>query len=170
MSRSRQQLSAGGTSSTVERLAPQHGDPQSLRVSGTLRLRADDEPTADNNEANGPTRRIRWSEDVVDNEGMGKKSSKVCCIYHKPRQIGESSSESDSSDSDSSDSDHDTEPGDRQNRSAAHQNDSTNDCDNSPARPNPRAQTVCHGHRHKHSKRRKPSPNAYEKMPKGKTR
>jgi hypothetical protein len=33
---------------------------------GTLRLRA--EPS--------PRRRIRWADDVIDNEGMGKKSSK----------------------------------------------------------------------------------------------
>jgi len=37
---------------------------------------------------------------VVDNEGAGKKSSKICCIYHKPKQFDESSSE-ESSDSDS---------------------------------------------------------------------
>ncbi|KAJ3126375.1 hypothetical protein HK098_007573 [Nowakowskiella sp. JEL0407] len=42
--------------------------------------------------------RVQWAEDVVDNEGMGKKSSKVCCIYHKPYKFDEDSS--DSSDSD----------------------------------------------------------------------
>lgn len=47
--------------------------------------------------------RVMWDEDVVDNEGAGKKSSKICCIYHKPRQFDESSSSS--SDDDSSDSD-----------------------------------------------------------------
>ncbi|MCJ1383041.1 hypothetical protein MMC17_006154 [Xylographa soralifera] len=65
---------------------------------GTLRLRA----------ASAPRRGIRWAEDVVDNEGMGRKSSKVCCIYHKPRPVGESSSESSSDDDDSSDSDTDS--------------------------------------------------------------
>jgi protein phosphatase 1 regulatory subunit 11 len=62
--------------------------------------------------------RVAWGEDVVDNEGCGKKKSKstslkrlyeisicqsiiaVCCIYHKPRRFDESSSE-ESSDSDS---------------------------------------------------------------------
>ena len=70
---------------------------------------------------------VVWREDVVDNENMGKKSSKstshsyprhllwnlltnialspaaepVCCIYHKARKFGESSSEESSSDSDS---------------------------------------------------------------------
>jgi protein phosphatase 1 regulatory subunit 11 len=146
--------------------------------SGTLRLRA--EPAE--------ARHIQWADDVVDNEGMGKKSSKgmpalpcsscailstiVCCIYHKPRAAGESSDES-SSDS-SSDSDSDSEP------------------DNSRAQPasgrrggQPRGRRPHghdhdhdhHGHEHNHGEgpsekpkprrrpHRKPSPNAYEKMP-----
>merc|ERR1711990_188309 len=44
--------------------------------------------------------RVSFTQDTVDNEGMGKKSSKVCCIYKKPKAFGESSSESDSSDDD----------------------------------------------------------------------
>lgn len=85
-----------------------------------LRLRA-------TSPAPSPRPRIQWAEDVVDNEGLGRKSSKgllsstshsllcirltqrtfpVCCIYHAPHPVGESSSES-SSDSDSSDSDSD---------------------------------------------------------------
>jgi protein phosphatase 1 regulatory subunit 11 len=55
--------------------------------------------------------RVVWKEDVIDNEGAGKKKSKslshisftparlltlciVCCIYHKPRRFDESSDES----------------------------------------------------------------------------
>nr|CAB3265088.1 protein phosphatase 1 regulatory subunit 11-like [Phallusia mammillata] len=41
-------------------------------------------------------RGVTWSAGTVDNENMGKKSSKCCCIYHKPRVMGESSSETDS--------------------------------------------------------------------------
>ncbi|KAI0342620.1 hypothetical protein BDW22DRAFT_1330162 [Trametopsis cervina] len=68
---------------------------------GTLRLRG--VPRA--RERNRP--RVVWREDVVDNEHAGKKSSKICCIYHKPKRYDESSSEESSSDSDSdSDSDH----------------------------------------------------------------
>lgn len=76
---------------------------------GVLRLRG------------GPVRRqkVVWSEETVDNEGMGKKKSKsrcdfldsklvwrqrvktnvilVCCIYHRPKAFDESSSESSSS-------------------------------------------------------------------------
>ena len=37
---------------------------------------------------------VKWDESTaIDNENMGKKSSKVCCIYHKPRAFGESDSE-----------------------------------------------------------------------------
>lgn len=32
-----------------------------------------------------PRRHITFSPDTVDNERLNKKSSKRCCIYHKPR-------------------------------------------------------------------------------------
>ncbi|KAL5263411.1 hypothetical protein ACHWQZ_G008697 [Mnemiopsis leidyi] len=39
---------------------------------------------------------VKWDESTaIDNENMGKKSSKVCCIYHKPRAFDESDSEDD---------------------------------------------------------------------------
>jgi protein phosphatase 1 regulatory subunit 11 len=40
-------------------------------------------------------KRLQWTSDTVDNEGMGKKTSKKCCIYHKKRAWNESDSESD---------------------------------------------------------------------------
>uniref|UniRef100_A0A7S2N0T4 Type 1 phosphatases regulator n=1 Tax=Helicotheca tamesis TaxID=374047 RepID=A0A7S2N0T4_9STRA len=46
---------------------------------------------------------VTWDEDVVDNEGLGRKSSKRCCIFHKQRPFGESST--DSSDYDNSSDD-----------------------------------------------------------------
>lgn len=52
-------------------------------------------------------RRIQWATSVIDNEGLGRKKSKVCCIYHKPRAVGESSSDESSSDSSDSSSDDD---------------------------------------------------------------
>ncbi|KAF2117559.1 phosphatase inhibitor-domain-containing protein [Lophiotrema nucula] len=147
-----------GNTTTLE----QHPQPV-LRLSapsGTLRLRA--EPAEE--------RHIQWAEDVVDNEGMGKKSSKVCCIYHKPRAVDESSDES-SSDS-SSDSDSDSEPdnstarpvGGRRNadgrgrRPHKHDHDHGDDHGEGPSdKPQPSRRP-----------RRKPSPNAYEKVPKRK--
>ncbi|KAK2735972.1 Type 1 phosphatases regulator ypi1 [Myotisia sp. PD_48] len=70
-----------------------------VESAGTLRLRG--ENATQTEEQTPRERRITWAEDVIDNEGQSKKSSKVCCIYHKPRPAGESSSESESSDSDS---------------------------------------------------------------------
>lgn len=84
----------------------------SAAVVGSLRLRG----------VARDRRRVAWSDETVDNEGMGKKKSKstsvdapsvarsvsltdrdgtVCCIYHKPRAFDESSSEESSSDDDS---------------------------------------------------------------------
>ncbi|XP_054709908.1 E3 ubiquitin-protein ligase PPP1R11-like [Uloborus diversus] len=40
-------------------------------------------------------KKVAFSPDTVDNENMNKKKSKCCCIYEKPREFGESSSESD---------------------------------------------------------------------------
>ncbi|CDS13779.1 hypothetical protein LRAMOSA05953 [Lichtheimia ramosa] len=102
---------------------------------GILRLRGD-------MSARRP-RAIQWDESVVDNEHMNKKKSKICCIYHRPRAVGESSDEESSSDSSSSSSD----------------SDSDSSCD--------------HHHRHHHhqskkKKKRNPreaSPNAYERQP-----
>mmetsp|Transcript_10625 Transcript_10625/g.12902 ORF Transcript_10625/g.12902 Transcript_10625/m.12902 type:complete len:91 (+) Transcript_10625:158-430(+) len=57
-----------------------------------LRLRPKVEEKHDNEQ------HITWEKDVIDNEHMGKKSSKKCCIFHKARAFGES--DSDESDSD----------------------------------------------------------------------
>lgn len=43
---------------------------------------------------------VTWDENVVDNEGMGRKSSKRCCIFHKEKAFGESSTDSSDYDSD----------------------------------------------------------------------
>ncbi|KXJ75986.1 hypothetical protein RP20_CCG010521 [Aedes albopictus] len=39
-------------------------------------------------------KKVQWTNGTVDNEHMNKKKSKCCCIYVKPREFGESSSES----------------------------------------------------------------------------
>ena len=45
-------------------------------------------------------RRVSWTTETVDNEGMGKKKSKCCCIYQKPRAWDQSSSEDENEDED----------------------------------------------------------------------
>jgi len=45
-------------------------------------------------------KKIQWTEDTVDNEGLGKKKSKICCVYSKPRKHLDDSSSEDEEDSD----------------------------------------------------------------------
>jgi len=51
---------------------------------------------------------VQWTEETVDNEHMGKKSSKSCCIYHKPKPFkpGQEESSSDESSDDEDCSSH----------------------------------------------------------------
>lgn len=184
MSRSNQP--SGNPSPALQTATQTSHDPSTVRLPRTLRLRGDETLNTDEP---SPARRIRWSEDVVDNEGMGKKSSKgpdtglkeresrspvltsvpVCCIYHKARPVGESSSESDS-DSSSSDSDSDNETQRRRAReSHAHHPHPRGQPHGREASDKPgdgTADACCSDHTHSKPKRRKPSPNAYEKMPK----
>lgn len=44
--------------------------------------------------------RVTWDEATLDNEGLGRKSSKRCCIFHKQRAFDESSTDSSEYDSD----------------------------------------------------------------------
>ncbi|CBF87572.1 PPP1R11/YPI1 family protein [Aspergillus nidulans FGSC A4] len=75
MSYSHQFASQNSTSSSrVSSLTRVRHDTPGVQVTGTLRLRA--EGDAQNAGEEMQARHIRWSEDVVDNEGMGKKSSK----------------------------------------------------------------------------------------------
>lgn len=189
-------MTSSPTPATRTATPTQHGGSRTIEVrpqpvlrlsapSGVLRLRA--EPSE--------RRHIQWAEDVIDNEGMGKKSSKgtsyplclqtnpsnkgpVCCIYHAPRAADESSDD-ESSDSSSSDSDSDSEPdnstarpagsvgGQRGRRPHEHDHgdcehdhgDCEHDHDNGEGSGNPKKRSRL---------RRKPSPNAYEKMPKNK--
>ncbi|KAI9877906.1 MAG: hypothetical protein M1830_002461 [Pleopsidium flavum] len=144
--RSSTQEATPSTGSTTQ-LEQEDERPTIVVPAGTLRLRG--EPAEH--------RRIRWAEDVIDNEGMGKKTSK-----------GESSSEDDSDSSSSSDSESGTEP------------------DNSTARMGGKGRKRRHHHHDRHhddgiggsrpkdgdarGKRkeggRRGSPNAYERMPK----
>ena len=38
-------------------------------------------------------KKVVWTEGTVDNEGLGRKKSKCCCVYVKPKAFGESSSD-----------------------------------------------------------------------------
>jgi hypothetical protein len=56
--------------------------PQVLRI----RLKESKNDTND-------SKKVSFTSETVDNEGMDKKKSKCCCIFEKSRQFGESSSE-----------------------------------------------------------------------------
>ena len=112
---------------------------------------------------NSTERRIQWAEDVVDNENLGRKNSKVCCIYHRPKGVDESDSESSGSDSDTSDSADDGAARPAGGKRRREEKGYDKDCGHG------------HGHEHEHEgspgkARRKQSPNAYEKQPKAKGR
>ncbi|KAM3082666.1 Type 1 phosphatases regulator ypi1 [Clarireedia jacksonii] len=129
------------------------------RAQAVLRLRgANEEGNASVEEVGrGRGRRIQWAEDVVDNEGLGRKSSKVCCIYHAPRPIDESSDESSSDSDDSSSDDDDDDRARPMGGGKGKRKEHGDDCG--------------HGHAHAHGKgkgkggERKRSPNAYERQP-----
>ncbi|PYH88473.1 type 1 phosphatases regulator ypi1 [Aspergillus ellipticus CBS 707.79] len=171
MSRIHQLSPNTANSSQVELAVGQSSNPSAHRVPATLRLRAENEPASRGiNQSESTPRRIRWSEDVIDNEGLGKKSSKVCCIYHKSRTLNDSFTDSESSDSGTSDSDTDNDSElDCHRRTGNHrsldQRNSQTDQDlgDSSGRGRTTYSTNCPG---VNTKRRKPSPNAYEKMPK----
>lgn len=149
---------------TPSRSESPNSEPLVLRLRGAHSPRSSTQNTSDEiqGDSNSNTRRrrqIQWAETVIDNEGLGRKKSKVCCIYHKPRAVGESSSEEDSSSSDSDassdESDGARSVGGKRGRGKNHNHDHDGD-------------DCGHSHDHGHGSRRqprKPSPNAYEKMP-----
>jgi protein phosphatase 1 regulatory subunit 11 len=135
-----------------------------------LRLRGAHDAAAGSGTHTHARRRIQWAEDVVDNEGLGRKSSKVCCIYHKERAFGESSSEDDSSSDSSSDDDGSGGGGsDSPDDGAARLSGNRRGRKDGRGHEHRHGEECGPGHGHGHGKgkgRRKPSPNAYEKMPK----
>lgn len=61
--------------------------PQVLR----LKLQKTDKKKADESQ-----KKVKFTDQTVDNEGMGRKKSKCCCIYHKPHNFDQSSDSDDS--------------------------------------------------------------------------
>ncbi|GJJ08331.1 hypothetical protein Clacol_002542 [Clathrus columnatus] len=138
-----------------------HDESSRHLPSGTLRLRG------------GPRSRpqVAWDIDVVDNENMGKKKSKICCIYHKPKAFDESSDEDSSSGSDS-----DTDPSasddgrarpSQRSRRQHHCSHGDHDCTSTPnnaQRSTDLSDISVMQHHHYHH-RHLDKPNAYEVQP-----
>ncbi|XP_063287692.1 E3 ubiquitin-protein ligase PPP1R11 [Pelobates fuscus] len=86
-----QAAGGGATSSTVTTESETQPEHRSL----TLKLRK-----------RKPDKKVEWSCDTVDNEHLGRRSSKCCCIYEKQRAFGESSTESEDEDDEGCNSSH----------------------------------------------------------------
>lgn len=113
------QLLEGSQTISVEELRP------------VLQLRAE-ESTNSREEQSRPTRpSVRWQSDVIDNENMNKKKTKICCIFHPQQEFdideeechsdhsGHSSSSSSSSSSSESESEKDLNLTERRQRRVA---------------------------------------------------
>lgn len=162
------------TQTQTETLTTSPTEPIVLRLRGADTASSRPRPTQ---------RRIQWTAETVDNEHLGRKKSKVCCIFHRARAVGESSSEEGSSSSSGGGSE-DEESGDDDGRARMVGGGASR-------RIRRRRRRRCegegdeHGHGHgdgdgdgeegcsgdskKQSSRkstRRPSPNAYERMPK----
>ncbi|KAF9323753.1 Type 1 phosphatases regulator ypi1 [Linnemannia elongata] len=113
----------------------------------------------------GTERRVQWDDDVIDNEHLNKKKSKICCIFKKQKEFGESSDESSSeSDSDSSGSESDGGPVSKPGKGKGNSNKDDGSCGHDHSDPN-------HQHHH-HRAPKKPKKrvlNEYERMPKVKS-
>ena len=44
-------------------------------------------------EETAPRPRVQFTDETVDNEHLGRKKSKKCCIYHRPRAFDETDSD-----------------------------------------------------------------------------
>ncbi|KAK6199561.1 phosphatase inhibitor-domain-containing protein [Scheffersomyces amazonensis] len=112
---------------------------------------------------------VRWNEDVVDNEHMNKKKSKICCIFHPQREFGEDSGDS-SSDS-SSDESGDEGRRDNFNHNHNHNHnhgDHDHDHDHENVHDGDEDHICEHGHVHSKKSRKSAKdskPNAYETQP-----
>ncbi|KAF9899601.1 hypothetical protein EC991_008541 [Linnemannia zychae] len=114
-------------------------------------------------------RRVQWDDDVIDNEHLNKKKSKICCIFKKQKEFGESSDESSSeSDSDSSGSESDGGPVSKSSSGAGkgkgNSNKDEGSCGHDHSGPNHQ-----HHHHGGHKKPKKRVLNEYERMPKVKS-
>ncbi|KAF9328206.1 Type 1 phosphatases regulator ypi1 [Podila minutissima] len=102
-------------------------------------------------------RRVQWDEEVVDNEHMGKKKSKICCIFKKQKEFGESSDESSSESDSDSGSESDGGPStSRGGSGSGGYKDHDESCNHHHG----------HGSRKKTGKPKKRVLNEYERMPK----
>lgn len=115
-----------------------------------LELRADSQAEiTHNNEGSANGSHVRWQQEVVDNENMNKKKTKICCIYHPQDPDQEEEHHHSSSDSDSSSSSSSSESDNEGGYNFAER----------------RQRRIARRHRKLQDANRKIKPNAYEVQP-----
>ncbi|GAA5906049.1 PPP1R11/YPI1 family protein [Sporobolomyces salmoneus] len=131
-------------------------------LEGTVRVRGTGQPG----------QRVQFTAETVDNEGLGRKKSKICCIYHKPKEFDESSDESDSSgeDSDSSIGSADSrearpQPSSRRRRHRHHHHHHDGDCNHGASEGGSTTRSNGGGSQTVVELPPTPIPNAYERQP-----
>lgn len=74
-----QQVMEGSRTISIEEITP------------VLQLRAADEGEAQQQRRSARSQRprVRWETDVVDNEHMNKKKTKICCIFHPQQEFSD---------------------------------------------------------------------------------
>ena len=111
-------------------------------VPAVLQLRATQDPPR-TQEARPTRHNVRWEENVIDNENMNKKKTKICCIFHPQNEAEEECNHP---------SDHD--------ESSSSESENEKDLDFNERRQ----RRLARRHR-KLEKKRTYSPNAYEIQP-----
>ncbi|XP_078434919.1 inhibitor-3 [Wolffia australiana] len=82
MARSAARIAASSATATVTLVVEDGGASSSAARPETVLLRL-----------SRPKKKVTWKEGTVDNEFLGRKSSKKCCIFHKEKPFDECSSD-----------------------------------------------------------------------------
>lgn len=132
---SEQQQTVGSRTGSVE------------EVPAVLQLRATQDPPR-SQEAMPTRHNVRWEENVIDNENMNKKKTKICCIFHPQNEDEEECNH------------HSDDDGSSSSGSSSSESENEKDLDF-----NERRQRRLERRHRKLEKKRSYSPNAYELQP-----
>ncbi|CAI4448923.1 BBM_1a_G0017050.mRNA.1.CDS.1 [Saccharomyces cerevisiae] len=116
-------------------------------VPAVLQLRATQDPPR-SQEAMPTRHNVRWEENVIDNENMNKKKTKICCIFHPQNEDEEECNH------------HSDDDGSSSSGSSSSESENEKDLDF-----NERRQRRLERRHRKLEKKKSYSPNAYEIQP-----
>lgn len=83
------------TATTVRNAAAMRPPPPASATTTILENPTQQQPQTLTLRLNRPKKKVSWKEGTVDNEFMQKKSSKICCIFHKEKPFDEDDSDDD---------------------------------------------------------------------------